>query len=38
MGDAKKHLLELLTASGLLIMLDEEGSVSASVEGEELHG
>ena len=30
--------LRALTKRGLLIRLDEEGSVSASVEVEELHG
>ncbi len=30
--------LRVLTARGILVSLDESGSVSASVEGEELHG
>ncbi len=37
MSEALGHLRGL-TTKGLLVRLDKEGSVSASVEGEELHG
>jgi len=37
-GLAKARLLEGLTTKGLLVRLDKSGSVSASVEVEELHG
>ena len=36
--DMLKHALYLLTRRGILVKVDESGSVSASVEGEELHG